>query len=329
MGALALAALLISPPAQADDPAVLRTAAEQLRAENDGIDARSQTALLELYSLERRLARAEQRVAALQARRATAEREEASAQHRLRIARSDAAEAERRLGLRLNELYVQGEVDPIAVLLAAESLEDALSAYDGLTRLADQDSSILDRLRDARRELRDSLREASERRAELDHVLREAEREQAALAAARAQRAGYLAGLAGQRSLNADRIASLTAQAEHASEETPAPASPSPTPATPQPPPPPSGTSHLTMDVVAYCGEGTTASGLPVGWGIVAVDPAVIPLGTKLYVPGYGNGVAADTGSAIKGMIIDVWFPTCAQARAWGRKRLTITVFWQ
>jgi 3D (Asp-Asp-Asp) domain-containing protein len=83
------------------------------------------------------------------------------------------------------------------------------------------------------------------------------------------------------------------------------------------------------MDVVAYCGEGTTASGLPVGWGIVAVDPAVIPLGTKLYVPGYGNGVAADTGSAIKGMIIDVWFPTCAQARAWGRKRLTVTVYWE
>ena len=243
------------------------------------------------------------------------------------MARADAAEAERRLGLRLNELYIEGEVDPIAVLLAAESLEDALSAYDGLTRLADQDSSILGRLRDARRELRDSVREASERRAALDRVLAEAEREQAALAAAQAQRAGYLAGLASQRALNAARIARLTERAQEASEATPAPPPSSPTPATPQPGPP-SGTSRMTMDVVAYCGEGTTASGLPVGWGIVAVDPAVIPLGTKLYVPGYGNGVAADTGSAIKGMIIDVWFPTCAQARAWGRKTLTITVFW-
>jgi 3D (Asp-Asp-Asp) domain-containing protein len=45
-------------------------------------------------------------------------------------------------------------------------------------------------------------------------------------------------------------------------------------------------------------------------------------------VPGYGPGVAADTGSAIIGKIIDIWFPTCAQARAWGRKTLTITVYW-
>jgi 3D (Asp-Asp-Asp) domain-containing protein len=47
-----------------------------------------------------------------------------------------------------------------------------------------------------------------------------------------------------------------------------------------------------------------------------------------MYIPGYGDGVAADTGSAIIGKIIDIWFPTCDQARAWGRKTLTITVYW-
>jgi 3D (Asp-Asp-Asp) domain-containing protein len=45
-----------------------------------------------------------------------------------------------------------------------------------------------------------------------------------------------------------------------------------------------------------------------------------------MYVPGYGEGVAADTGSAVKGNTIDVWFESCAQAMAWGRKTVTITL---
>lgn len=328
-GAIALTALLSATAARADDPATLRSEAERLRAENDSIAARSQSALLDLYSLERRLARAEARVTDLRSREAALERDRAAAQHRLQIARADVAEAERRLGLRLSDLYVQGEVDPIAVLLAAESLDDALSAVDGLTRMADQDGSILRQLRDARRELRDSLRAFSERQAALDRVLGQAEAEQASLAAARAERAAYVAGLASRQALNAAQIDRLSDQAERASESTPVEPAPAPQPA-PQPTPGPRnpGGSPMTVDVVAYCGGVGTASGLPLGWGTVAVDTGIFPFGTKMYIPGYGDGVAADRGSAIVGKIIDIWFPTCAQARAWGRKTLTITVYW-
>jgi 3D (Asp-Asp-Asp) domain-containing protein len=65
---------------------------------------------------------------------------------------------------------------------------------------------------------------------------------------------------------------------------------------------------------------------MPVGWGVVAVDPSVIPLGTRLTIPGYGEGVAADTGGAIRGNRIDLWFPSLAKARAWGRRTVTITL---
>jgi 3D (Asp-Asp-Asp) domain-containing protein len=83
----------------------------------------------------------------------------------------------------------------------------------------------------------------------------------------------------------------------------------------------------LRVDAVAYHLPGRTASGLPVGKGVVAVDPKVIPLGTRMWVPGYGMGIAADVGTAIKGRLIDVWMPSAAEARRWGRRTVAITIY--
>lgn len=84
---------------------------------------------------------------------------------------------------------------------------------------------------------------------------------------------------------------------------------------------------RIRVDAVAYHLPGGTALGIPVAKGVVAVDPKLIPLGTKLHVPGYGPGLAADVGYAIKGKIIDLWFPSTAKARKWGRRTVTITVY--
>ena len=84
---------------------------------------------------------------------------------------------------------------------------------------------------------------------------------------------------------------------------------------------------RIKVDAVAYSLPGSTALGVPVAKGVVAVDPKLIPLGTKLHVPGYGPGLAADVGYAIKGRLIDLWFPTRAKAREWGRRTVTITVY--
>jgi 3D (Asp-Asp-Asp) domain-containing protein len=82
----------------------------------------------------------------------------------------------------------------------------------------------------------------------------------------------------------------------------------------------------MTVFSTGYALQGRTASGLPTGWGIVAVDPSVIPLGTRMTIPGYGEGVAADTGGTVRGATIDLWFPTIGQATAWGRRTVTITL---
>jgi len=83
---------------------------------------------------------------------------------------------------------------------------------------------------------------------------------------------------------------------------------------------------QLTVRATAYALPGTTATGVGVRYGIIAVDPRVIPLGTRMYVPGYGEGIAADTGGAIKGNRIDVWLPSETQAEEWGVKTITITI---
>lgn len=59
---------------------------------------------------------------------------------------------------------------------------------------------------------------------------------------------------------------------------------------------------------------------------LIAVDPAVIPLGSTVYVEGYGTAIAGDTGSAIKGHIIDLLMPNSAAANNWGRRTVKVTI---
>jgi len=86
---------------------------------------------------------------------------------------------------------------------------------------------------------------------------------------------------------------------------------------------------RVVVVATSYCMGTTTATGEHVRRGIVAVDPRVIPLGSRLYVPGYGAARAEDTGSAIVGDRIDVYLaPTnrCAASWQWGRRRVQVDV---
>lgn len=73
-------------------------------------------------------------------------------------------------------------------------------------------------------------------------------------------------------------------------------------------------------------GNGYTYTGMKAVRGVVAVDPNVIPLYTRLYIEGYGEAVAADIGGAIKGNKIDLCFDTLAEALEWGRRPVTVYV---
>ena len=89
--------------------------------------------------------------------------------------------------------------------------------------------------------------------------------------------------------------------------------------------------SVMAMEATAYLptdgsGAGITAMGIPATYGVAAVDPSVIPLGSRLYVPGYGEAIAADTGGAIYGYKIDLCMESYEEAMNFGRRTITVYV---
>jgi 3D (Asp-Asp-Asp) domain-containing protein len=96
-----------------------------------------------------------------------------------------------------------------------------------------------------------------------------------------------------------------------------------------------SGRRILTMQATAYTADpaenggnrsGRTAIGLKIGHGVAAVDPRYIPLGTRLFIEGYGYAVAADTGSAIKGHKIDLGCDSKSESRRIGRRKVIVHI---
>jgi 3D (Asp-Asp-Asp) domain-containing protein len=95
--------------------------------------------------------------------------------------------------------------------------------------------------------------------------------------------------------------------------------------------PAPKGGRRMRVEASGYApgsggADNRTATGAKAVRGVIAVDPHVIPLGTHVYVPGYGYAVAADTGGAIHGNRIDLCFGSYAEAIAWGRRSVTIII---
>jgi 3D (Asp-Asp-Asp) domain-containing protein len=303
------------------------------------LGAKTHAALLDLYALDTRLHTAQARLATLQSQAAQLRKQQARLAQQLSATRGTLQVSQQRLAKNLRTLYEQGEVDPLAVVLGAQSLDDAMTKLDDLTRVADQSREFVVVTSAAQNRLTRLRTSLADRRARLNVSITSARRTADDLAAAHRERVAFIGSL----QLKARRLAALQAAAQRVeakSQQLQAAASvlpPNPatsdvsstTPATVADAPtaaPASGVRTITVSSTGYSLPGRTATGIPVGWGVVAVDPSLIPLGTRLTIPGYGEGVAADTGGAVRGASIDLWFPTHAQALAWGRRTVTITL---
>jgi 3D (Asp-Asp-Asp) domain-containing protein len=307
----------------ADTSTASRQRVGALRHENSTLARRIGGATLDLYALDSRLRLIRAQLSSVNTQRERIAREQLSIRLQLHASRHNLRTSQRQLALLVHTLYEQQTDDPLAVMLGAQSLEQALATLDDLTRAAEQNNQIAAQSREAQRSFR-ALRSTLARKAAQVRALEDAALQQAAsLEAAVGTHRQYVSTLVARRHLNQAQVAQIEARA-HASAaasneiaaQTSAPSTTSGAP----------GDRTITVVATGYASGGTTATGLPVGWGTVAVDPSVIPLGSRMIIPGYGTGVAADTGSAVQGAMVDLWFPTMRQALAWGRRVVTVTL---
>jgi 3D (Asp-Asp-Asp) domain-containing protein len=302
--------------------------------------ARERSAALELYAAESSLARARTEADRLERRRLELESSLRRAQRHLATVSASLAATNERIATLLRRLYTDGQAEPIAVLLGARSLQGMLAGIDELERATLRNRGLAAQARAHTRLLQARLARLARARARLTSAEGRARDAVAARAAASDARRATIAQIRRRTHLTQARLAQLEARARAAQRASVRLSAEAPSRAMPSPAPPaavpssssaastsPLGPRTLVVDAVAYHLPGRTASGLPVGVGVIAVDPAVIPLGTRVSVPGYGAAVAADVGSAIRGAIIDLWMPSTEAARAWGRRTVTITVY--
>jgi 3D (Asp-Asp-Asp) domain-containing protein len=283
-------------------------------------DARLNQALLGVYSLDSQLQAWRARLASLRTAAIELRHRRAALRQELGAARLTLHISQGRLAVNLRSLYERGSIDPVAVLLGASSLANGLQRLDDLKRVADQSRQMAVVTTEAQRSLLHSRLRLTVEARRLAYSLAAARQAEQRLAAAATARLAYVSALRAKERLQTTQVQSVLATAQ-AAEQKSQQLQPTTTI-----PPPASGGRTLVVSATCYDLPGKTATGMPVGPGVVAVDPTVIPLGSKMYVPGYGNGVAADVGGGIQGATIDLWM-TQAQCFVWGRRTVTITVY--
>jgi len=313
LAALALALGLVAASSALASQAGRRAAARPPRG------SRAHEALLELYVLDSRLHSSRDRISYLVAESARLRRERAALRPELRATRANLAASQRQLALQLRTVYERGQVDPLALMFGSASLRKGMNEVDDLNRVAAESRHVVTATRAAERRLLHMQRRFASNAQRLARSLASARAAERSLASAAASKSAYVSSL--RADAGAAKTAALLTSANSATKKSRKIAS-----AHTPPQPPPKAGREMVVRATCYILKGTTATGLPVGPGIVAVDPTVIPLGTRMYIPGYGNGIAADVGGGIKGKTIDLWYSTYAQCAKWGLRTVTITL---
>jgi len=318
-GGLAAALTLTAASAALAAPGTAGRSGPGADAATRQLDARAHQALLGLYALDSRLQAWHSRVASLERQATMLRQERTSIRQELAAARAALATGRHRLAVDLRALYERGNVDPVAVVLGATSLTKGLRQLEALSRVSAQSRQIVTATTAARERLLGSQRRLAVEQRRLDRALAAARQAEQSLAQTVAARRAYVASLQAQERMPAAQVRTVETAAQAAQRKSQHLQPPTTSSS------PPAGKRRLTVSATCYDLPGTTATGMPVGQGVVAVDPSVIPLGTRMYVPGYGNGVAADVGSGVKGAVIDLWM-TPSRCAAWGRRTVTITI---
>jgi len=247
------------------------------------------------------------------------------------------------LNKRMRAMYTDGNSSYLEVLLGSHSISDFISKMDITAKIIQYDNNIIDNVKqhqsvvtlqrknlDAENTNLQALK--SDNQSSLVKLSSDISKQKTLLSNAtdkekqliEDQRQKELAKAAAVAAQKAKDVAAQNAK-DAATKNTTLLAAPN-SPSQVAPSTPASSTKSITVEATAYCTGTFTSSGTQVHRGEIAVDIRIISLGTKVFIPGYGNATAEDTGGDIIGNRIDVYFPTAAEANAWGRRTITIQI---
>jgi len=221
------------------------------------------------------------------------------------------------LSQRIRSIYINGRINNIDALLSSRDFTDFLHRAELTKKVVESDAELVKTIREQKQILSQNLEQLVKTKAKLDSLARELNERKSRLEKARSEKEAKLAAAGNKR----EELERESEQVLNKIEEIN--------------PPDNTNVKHtgkfLIMIATAYSPEepglsDTTATGLKAQRGICAVDPSFIPLGTRLYVEGYGYALAADTGSAIKGNRIDLCFDTLEEALSYGMKKVKVEI---
>ena len=280
----------------------------------------SGTTVRDVVTLDREIADLDNRLEELSSRSAGLSEEIENVTAEVDAGRVKLSAKRRALALRARSMYVNGRASNIEMLLSSEDFSDFLSRTDLVRKVTTQDAKMIESVRSASERLEASLAELGRKKSEVDGAKKDLSERKSRLEDARTERNLVLARAGEQR----EAVERRTGEIESKMRELNPPRPSDPVTGTPT-------GRYLTMMATAYSPlepglSESTASGMRAQRGVVAVDPRVIPLGTRVHVEGYGNAIAGDTGSAIKGMRIDLCFDTLEEVEAYGWRVVRVEI---
>ena len=284
-------------------------------------------ALQEMVALDTETQRQEQEIKAVRERSSEVTTAIADQEGRLVELQQQLMDRQVVLEKRLTSSYKSSDMGYIEVVMGAGDFSDFLNRVDMVNKIAEEDQRLIDSYKETKKSIEDELASLAEKQAELTSLeasLSSAEQE---LLTAQSEKQAFVSSLENQMATNTGQLEQLRTEAAQIEASmssiqsqvtfaTSGGGDSSPS----------GGGASISVTATAYCLSGRTATGMPAGPGIIAVDPGVIPLGSQVYVSGYGNAIAADTGGAISGNKIDVWLP-CGDAYSWGVRTVNVTIY--
>lgn len=278
------------------------------------------TTVREVVTLDREIADIDGRLSSLSRQSAGLGEQIRSAQAEVDAGREKLGVKRRALAQRARSIYVNGRASNIEMLFSSQDFSDFLSRTDLVGKVTAQDAKMIKSVRNESERIERSLAELERKNSEVEGLKKELSGKRSRLEKARAEKNEVLSRAGEERQAVEQRSTEIEARMRELNPPRAAePVTGNPT------------GRFLTMMATAYCPlepglSYATASGMRAQRGVVAVDPRVIPLGTRVRVEGYGNAIAGDTGSAIKGMRIDVCFDTLEEMNAYGWRVVRVEI---